>query len=260
MAWHSFSDRSGSVVTCGPTNAIFSLGFASFILVTSLMSPGNPGVDVNSTRNSYCLPSSMVSSADTWCGGASSNREPSSIPAGYASHTGYQYDSISRVAGQRELAPPSKFSNDGGFKNNVFNGMSVLAFNISILCCLLKSRESKRLQAAGQWSISALGGTSILSLALQNRLRSGPMAIILLLLLQWARRASRPRPRIPRKGPRQACSLFWSTVFHLLGCCHFGLIDLFRRRGRLRSQVLQSALVCANLRQKGSRLSHDARS
>jgi hypothetical protein len=30
------------------------------------------------------------------------------------------------VAGQRELAPPSKFSNDGGFRNNVFNGMSVL--------------------------------------------------------------------------------------------------------------------------------------
>jgi hypothetical protein len=31
------------------------------------------------------------------------------------------------VAGQRELAPPSKFSKDGGFRNNVFNGMSVLA-------------------------------------------------------------------------------------------------------------------------------------
>jgi len=27
------------------------------------------------------------------------------------------------VAGQRELAPPSKFSNDGGFKKSVFNGM-----------------------------------------------------------------------------------------------------------------------------------------
>src|SRR6476660_4488087 len=128
MALHSFSERSGRVVTCGPTKAIFRFGFASFILVTSLMSPGNPGVDVNSTRNSYCLPSSIVSSADTWCGGASSSREPSSIPAGYASHTGYQYDSISRVAGQRELAPPSKFSNDGGFRNNVFNGMSVLRF------------------------------------------------------------------------------------------------------------------------------------
>src|SRR5689334_14405243 len=87
------------------------------------MSPGNPGVDVNSTRKSYCLPSSMVSSAETWCGGASSRREPSSMPAGYASQTGYQYDSISRVAGQRELAPPSKFSNEGGFRNRVFNGM-----------------------------------------------------------------------------------------------------------------------------------------
>src|ERR1051326_7350086 len=125
MALHSFNDRSGSVVTCRPTNATFSLGFASFILVTSLMSPGNPGVDVNSTRKSYCLPSSIVSSALTWCGGASSSREPPSIPAGYASHTGYQYDSISRVAGQRELAPPSKFSNDGGFRNNVFKGIFV---------------------------------------------------------------------------------------------------------------------------------------
>src|SRR5689334_9571033 len=89
------------------------------------MSPGNPGVDVNSTRKSYCLPSSIVSSADTWCGGASSSREPSSIPAGYASHTGYQYDSISRVAGQRELAPPSKFSNEGGLRKRVRKGMSV---------------------------------------------------------------------------------------------------------------------------------------
>src|SRR5882757_10849138 len=128
MAGHSFNERSGSVVTCGPTNAIFSLGFASFILVTSLMSPGNPGVDVNSTRNSYCLPSSIVSSADTWCGGASNSREPSSIPAGYASHTGYQYDSISRVAGQRELAPPSKFSKEGGLRNSVFSGMILLQF------------------------------------------------------------------------------------------------------------------------------------
>src|SRR5271167_1838377 len=52
------------------------------------------------------------------------------MPAGYASQTGYQYDSISRVAGQREPAPPSKFSNEGGFKNSVFNGIlgaSILA-------------------------------------------------------------------------------------------------------------------------------------
>src|SRR5258707_9229644 len=74
----------------------------------------------------------MVSSAETWCDGASSRREPSSIPAGYASQTGYQYDSISRVAGQREPAPPSKFSNEGGFKNSVFNGIlgvSILALS-----------------------------------------------------------------------------------------------------------------------------------
>jgi hypothetical protein len=47
------------------------------------------------------------------------------MPAGYASHTGYQYDSISRVAGQRELAPPSKFSNDGGLRNKVFRGIEL---------------------------------------------------------------------------------------------------------------------------------------
>src|SRR5277367_4037141 len=56
----------------------------------------------------------------TLCGEASSKRLPGIIPAGYASQTGYQYDSISRVAGQRELAPPSKFSKLGGFNSNVF--------------------------------------------------------------------------------------------------------------------------------------------
>src|SRR6185437_5634617 len=48
------------------------------------------------------------------------------MPAGYVSHTGYQYDSISRVAGQRELAPPSKFSNEGGFRKSVFRGIDIL--------------------------------------------------------------------------------------------------------------------------------------
>jgi hypothetical protein len=36
--------------------------------------------------------------------------------------------------------------------------MSVLDSYSNILCCALKPRESKRLQAAGQWSINALGG------------------------------------------------------------------------------------------------------
>jgi hypothetical protein len=36
--------------------------------------------------------------------------------------------------------------------------MSVLDSYINIVCDALKSRESKRLQAAGQWSIGALGG------------------------------------------------------------------------------------------------------
>ena len=52
MACPSSSDFSGSVVTCGPTKQIFSLGLASFIAAASLMSPGKPGVLVNSTRNS----------------------------------------------------------------------------------------------------------------------------------------------------------------------------------------------------------------
>src|SRR5258708_10389752 len=67
-----------------------------------------------------------------WWGGASSRRAPSSMPVGYASQTGYQYDSISRVAGQREPAPPSKFSKEGGFKNSVFKGIlgvSILALS-----------------------------------------------------------------------------------------------------------------------------------
>src|SRR5579864_5380113 len=60
------------------------------------------------------------------CGEASSKRLPGIIPAGYVSQTGYQYDSISRVAGQRELAPPSKFSKLGGFNSNVFITSGIL--------------------------------------------------------------------------------------------------------------------------------------
>src|SRR6266436_7963661 len=65
-------------------------------------------------------------------GEASSSLLPGIIPAGYVSQTGYQYDSISRVAGQREPAPPSKFSKEGGFKNRVFNGI----LGVSILALL----------------------------------------------------------------------------------------------------------------------------
>src|SRR2546427_13025214 len=62
----------------------------------------------------------MVCFQSILCGDASTNRLPGISPAGYASQTGYQYDSISRVAGHRELAPPSKFSKLGGFNSNVF--------------------------------------------------------------------------------------------------------------------------------------------
>src|SRR5438105_5143683 len=74
---------------------------------------------------------SMTSFHLRWCGGASTRRDPSNMPAGYVSHTGYQYDSISRVAGQRLLAPPSNFSKEGGLRNSVFKGVviaSILAF------------------------------------------------------------------------------------------------------------------------------------
>src|SRR5580698_606670 len=73
----------------------------------------------------------MTSCQLRWCGGPSTSREPSSNPAGYVSQTGYQYDSISRVAGQRLLAPPSNFSKEGGFKNSVFKGV-VIVFDFSI--------------------------------------------------------------------------------------------------------------------------------
>src|SRR5437879_12610678 len=68
----------------------------------------------------------MVCFQSILCGDASTNRLPGISPAGYASHTGYQYDSISRVAGHRELAPPSKFSKLGGFSNKVFITSGIL--------------------------------------------------------------------------------------------------------------------------------------
>ena len=63
---------------------------------------------------------------------ATADERRASIPHGTVEQTGYQYDSISRVAGQREPAPPSKFSNEGGFKNSVFDGI----LGISILTLL----------------------------------------------------------------------------------------------------------------------------
>src|SRR5258708_3106500 len=62
----------------------------------------------------------MVCCQSILCGEASTSRLPGINPAGYDSHTGYQYDSISRVAGHRELAPPSNFSKLGGFNSTVF--------------------------------------------------------------------------------------------------------------------------------------------
>src|SRR5712664_3746778 len=126
MSWLAFSVSSGLMCPCGPTNAIFRLGFPSLILRISLMSLSNPTVDVNKIRNSYSLQISTVCCQFTLCGDASSNRLPGIMPAGYVNHTGYQYDSISRVAGHRELAPPSKFSKLGGFNSNVFITSGIL--------------------------------------------------------------------------------------------------------------------------------------
>ena len=65
MTGHSFSARSGDVVTGGPTNAMRIEGFALLMASASFWSPVQPGVLVNSTRNSYPLAISIVSSADT---------------------------------------------------------------------------------------------------------------------------------------------------------------------------------------------------
>src|ERR1700675_1630601 len=68
----------------------------------------------------------MVCCQFTLCGEASSKRLPGISPAGYDTHTGNQNHSISRVAGHRELAPPSKFSKLGGFINSVFITSGIL--------------------------------------------------------------------------------------------------------------------------------------
>src|SRR5262249_12697734 len=83
------------------------------------MSLWNPVVDVNTTTNSYVRAMSIVCCTVILCEQESSRRLSGSMPAGYVSHTGYQYDSTSRVAGQREPAPASKPSKLGGFRNNV---------------------------------------------------------------------------------------------------------------------------------------------
>src|SRR5215470_17943243 len=80
----------------------------------------------------------MVCFQSILCGEASSKRLPGIIPAGYDSHTGYQYDSISRVAGHRELAPPSKFSKLGGFSRIVFNTSGILHPQLVFLAILIR--------------------------------------------------------------------------------------------------------------------------
>ena len=52
-------------------------------------------------------------------GGASTSKLSGTIAAGWASHVGYQYERISRVAWYRAPAPPSKPSYEGGFRKSV---------------------------------------------------------------------------------------------------------------------------------------------
>src|SRR5437899_2037815 len=81
------------------------------------------------------------------------------MPAGYASQTGYQYDSISRVAGQRELAPTSKFSNDGGFKKSVFKGM-FLKFYTTTPFLPSNALIFKLLEVRVEWASGAASGVA----------------------------------------------------------------------------------------------------
>src|SRR5215831_9520758 len=80
----------------------------------------------------------MVCFQSILCGEASTSRLPGIIPAGYDSQTGYQYDSISRVAGHRELAPPSKFSKLGGFNRIVFSTSGILHPQLIFLANLIR--------------------------------------------------------------------------------------------------------------------------
>src|SRR5437763_17112730 len=92
-----------------------------------------------------------VSSGVTPCGEASSRRLPGSMPAGYVSHTGYQYDSISLVAGQRELAPPSKFLKLGGFNRSVF--ITEAIFSVHHLQSHLRCLRVRNFRTAAKRSI-----------------------------------------------------------------------------------------------------------
>src|SRR5260370_41087994 len=61
-----------------------------------------------------------ASSKDRPSACTSRTRLSSISAAGWASHVGYQNDRISRFVWKREPAPPSKPSNEGACKNNVF--------------------------------------------------------------------------------------------------------------------------------------------
>src|SRR6266481_7748893 len=93
-------------------------------------------------------------------GEASSSLLPGIIPAGYDSQTGYQYDSISRVAGHRELAPPSKFSKLGGFNSNVFITSGILhpqpsSYNLGDAQCLVFPPRQRQTQVPSAYMAQA---------------------------------------------------------------------------------------------------------
>src|ERR1700722_7516432 len=77
----------------------------------------------------------MVWRQSILAGQASIRRMPGIRPGGKVSQTGHQQDAISRVAGQRELAPPSKFSKLGGFNSSVFKTSGIMLPQASAADC-----------------------------------------------------------------------------------------------------------------------------
>ena len=81
MAWQSFRALSGSVVTGGPTKAIFRFGCAAYQHAGALIAGPADGAG-EKDEELVVLQDVDDLVQETWCGLASSRREPSSIPAG----------------------------------------------------------------------------------------------------------------------------------------------------------------------------------
>src|SRR5215469_11252980 len=120
MAFENFKACSGSTATCAPTKPIISFGFTSFIASAVLTSARNEGVLVWMKHSSNSLARGRTSSSLMFAAGASMSLLSGTMAAGWASQVGYQKERTSRRAWNRDPAPPSKPSNDGGFRNKLF--------------------------------------------------------------------------------------------------------------------------------------------